>query len=191
MERELQFYDKTGLQKTQDTDFMYISSTQTHTHTHFGSEGKNRCVSMIAHNAHLWIWFGEVLDLDPSLFTFFWLCLLPVEQSTKPRVINLFRSTGKCETRHCRSVKADCSYVSVRHHFFGGFLSWIEWEKSLRCLLVFLSPELLCAIIKELLIHLHEKLQSVVDEAVDGPVNTHRSRSRSRVKSSQTQATLL
>lgn len=39
-------------------------------------------------------------------------------------------------------------------------------------LLVFLSPELLCAIIKELLVHLHEKLQSVVDEPVDGPGNT-------------------
>lgn len=39
-------------------------------------------------------------------------------------------------------------------------------------LLVFLSPELLCAIIKELLVHLHEELQGVVDEAVDGPGNT-------------------
>lgn len=41
-----------------------------------------------------------------------------------------------------------------------------------RRLLVFLSPELLCAVIKQLLIHLHEKLQSVVDEAVDGPART-------------------
>lgn len=40
--------------------------------------------------------------------------------------------------------------------------------------LVFLSPELLCAVIKQLLIHLHEKLQSVVDEAVDGPAHKTR-----------------
>lgn len=49
---------------------------------------------------------------------------------------------------------------------------WIGSEKKSRRLLVFLSPELLCAIIKELLVHLHEELQSVVDEAVDGPGNT-------------------
>lgn len=41
-----------------------------------------------------------------------------------------------------------------------------------RHLLVFLSPELLCAVIKQLLIHLHEKLQSIVDEAMDGPTHT-------------------
>lgn len=60
-------------------------------------------------------------------------------------------------------------------------------EESAVNLLVFLGPELLCAIIKELLIHLHEKLQSVVDEAVDGPVDTHTegSTSRSRVKALQ------
>lgn len=68
-----------------------------------------------------------------------------------------------------------------------------EIEVCLRCcLLVFLSPELLCAIIKELLIHLHEKLQSVVDEAVDGPANTHtHTHSQLRVRSLQTQVTLL
>lgn len=38
-----------------------------------------------------------------------------------------------------------------------------------RRLLVFLSPELLRAVVKQLLIHLHEKLQSIVDEAMDGP----------------------
>ena len=51
---------------------------------------------------------------------------------------------------------------------------FIEWEESLCCcLLVFLGPELLRAVVKELLIHLHEELQSVVDEAVDGPVSRH------------------
>lgn len=39
-------------------------------------------------------------------------------------------------------------------------------------LLIFLGSKLLCAIIKELLVHLHEELQGVVDEAVDGPGNT-------------------
>lgn len=47
----------------------------------------------------------------------------------------------------------------------------LGWTKRAR-LLVFLSPELLCAVIKQLLIHLHEKFQSVVDEAVDGPAHT-------------------
>lgn len=46
-----------------------------------------------------------------------------------------------------------------------------KWDK--KSLLVFLSSKLLCAIVKELLIHLHEKLQSVVDETMDGPVNRH------------------
>ena len=44
-------------------------------------------------------------------------------------------------------------------------------RKRERCLLVFLSPELLCAVIKQLLIHLHEKLQSIVDEAMDSPAH--------------------
>lgn len=34
MERELQFNNKTGLQKTQDTYFMKISAAHTHIHTH-------------------------------------------------------------------------------------------------------------------------------------------------------------
>lgn len=38
MEGELEFNNKTGLQKTQDTYFIKISATHTHTLTHTGVE---------------------------------------------------------------------------------------------------------------------------------------------------------
>lgn len=41
-----------------------------------------------------------------------------------------------------------------------------SWNHSL----ILLCPELLCAVIKELLVHLHEQLQGIVDQAMDGPV---------------------
>lgn len=134
---------------------------------------------MIAY-AHLWIRLREVLDLDPSLFAFFWLCLLSVtwikkKNKNKDRVIKsalflwLIWNPKPLLQQRLRLI----AIKSLRHLFFFFTQRWIEWEKSRWCLLVFLSPELLCAIIKELLIHLHEKLQSVVDEAVDGPANTH------------------
>ena len=40
--------------------------------------------------------------------------------------------------------------------------------------------ELLCAVIKQLLVHLHVKLQSIVNEAMDGPVQRESERKRDR-----------
>lgn len=41
--------------------------------------------------------------------------------------------------------------------------------------LVLLGSELLCAVVKQLLVHLHEELQCVIDQTVNGPtvINTH------------------
>lgn len=36
-------------------------------------------------------------------------------------------------------------------------------------LLLFLGLELLRAVVKQLLVHLHEELESVVDQTMDGP----------------------
>ena len=39
-------------------------------------------------------------------------------------------------------------------------------------ILVFICPELLGAVVKQFLVHLHEELQSVVYEPMDGPEGT-------------------
>lgn len=41
-------------------------------------------------------------------------------------------------------------------------------------LLAFFCPELLGAVIKELLVHLHEEFECVVDEPMDGPAHRQR-----------------
>jgi len=47
--------------------------------------------------------------------------------------------------------------------------------RRLACdLLAFLRPELLRAVVKQLLVHLHEELQRVVDQPVDRPAPTQR-----------------
>ena len=47
----------------------------------------------------------------------------------------------------------------------------VECDDSLY-LLIFFSSELLCAVIKELLVHLHEKFQRIVNQAMYGPVQS-------------------
>lgn len=42
--------------------------------------------------------------------------------------------------------------------------------------LVLLGSELLCAVVKQLLVHLHEELQCVIDQAVNGPAVIHEHR---------------
>lgn len=100
---------------------------------------------------HLWVWLGQVFDLDPGLFAFFWLGLLPAAPGEK---INGNKKNAIQRAASSWRERSTCA------------------EKQSGRLLVFLSPELLCAVIKELLVHLHEELQGVVDEAVDGPGNT-------------------
>lgn len=54
------------------------------------TRGKTRCVLGAVRAAHLRVRLGKVLNLNPSLFTFFQLGLLSVEQDSKHPVSNPF-----------------------------------------------------------------------------------------------------
>lgn len=88
--------------------------------------------------AHLWIWLGQVLDLDPSLLAFFWLRLLSVKQSTNALVTNLLGSTDQCEihryTTRLRKIMRTCSsqpWTAVCNHQRASGSS--PWKASERC----------------------------------------------------------
>lgn len=62
--------------------------------------------------------------------------------------------------------------------FSVSFIAAAALEIRIQCLacdlLAFFCPELLGAVIEQLLVHLHEEFQSIVDQTMDGPADRQR-----------------